>query len=271
MNIKLNGKEITTNENTLYSLCKSRGYIADENTVKIINGFQSASDTEINEGDEIVFIKKGVFPNRQELESMLCARHTPKVYEKVKNARVAVAGLGGLGSNIALNLARTGVGTLHLIDFDVVEPSNLNRQQYMIKHLGMKKTQAVKEQIEQINPFVRVIARNVKITEENCLEIFKDDFIVCEAFDNPLEKAMLVNKLLSERNDVYVVSASGMAGYFSSNSIKTRKISERFYLCGDMENEAKQGMGLMAPRVSVCAGHQSNMALKIILGDFNNE
>lgn len=271
MTVKLNGKDIATSEKTLYALCKSMGYADDENTVKIINGFQSSSDTEIKDGDEIVFIRKGVFPSEQELESMLCARHTPKVYEKVKNARVAVAGLGGLGSNIALNLARTGVGTLHLIDFDVVEPSNLNRQQYMIKHLGMKKAQAIKEQISQINPFVKVVTDDVKITEENCLDIFKDDFIVCEAFDNPLAKAMLVNKLLSERKDVYVVAASGMAGYFSSNSIKTRKISERFYLCGDTENEARQGMGLMAPRVSVCAGHQSNMALKIILGDFSNE
>lgn len=270
MKIILNGKEILTDNKDLFSLCKELEYLFDDSTVKIINGFQTSENVSITEDDQIVLIKKGVFPSEQELESMLCARHTPKVYEKVKNARVAVAGLGGLGSNIALNLARTGVGTLHLIDFDVVEPSNLNRQQYMIKHLGMKKTEAVKEQISQINPFVKVIEENIKVTEENCLEIFKNDHIVCEAFDNPLCKAMLANCLLPKRKDVHLISSSGMAGCFSSNDIVTKKVSDRFYICGDMKNEAKQGMGLMAPRVSVCAGHQSNMALRIILGDFES-
>lgn len=270
MKINLNGKEVSTDSKDLFGLCKAFGYLVDDTTVKIINGFQTAENVSLNQDDQVVLIKKGAFPSEQELASMLCARHTPKVYEKVKNARVAVAGLGGLGSNIALNLARTGVGTLHLIDFDVVEPSNLNRQQYTIKHLGMNKTKALKEQISQINPFVNVIEENIKVTEENCLEIFKDDCIVCEAFDNPDCKAMLANSLLTNRSDIYLISSCGMAGYFSSNSIITKKVSSRFFVCGDMESEAKQGMGLMAPRVAVCAGHQSNMALRIILGDFES-
>lgn len=89
-------------------------------------------------------------PDREEMESMLCARHTPHVYEKAKKARVAIAGLGGLGSNIAIMLARTGIGHLHLIDFDIVEPSNLNRQQYMVEHLGMYKTEALKDELQRM-------------------------------------------------------------------------------------------------------------------------
>ncbi len=270
MEIKLNGNTTNFKGETLFDLCRNFGFKEDETTVKIINGFQVSENTALKVKDEIVLIKKGEYPNEQEFECMLSARHTPKVYEKVKKSRVAVAGLGGLGSNIAINLARTGVGTLHLIDYDVVEPSNLNRQQYLIKHLGMEKTKALKEQIHDINPYVKVIVHNEKITEENCLRIFKDDFIICEAFDNPESKAMLVNKLLEKRKDVYIIASSGMAGYFSSNSIKTKKITDRFYVCGDMENSAKQGMGLMAPRVSVCAGHQSNMALRIILSEYES-
>ncbi len=88
-------------------------------------------------------------PPQDEFESLMCARHTPHVFEKVKSAKVAIAGLGGLGSNIAVNLARTGVGNLHLIDFDIVEPSNLNRQQYKVKHLGLYKTEALKNEIKR--------------------------------------------------------------------------------------------------------------------------
>ena len=104
--------------------------------VWIVEGFQTDENLSLKDGMTINWIQKGKMPDREEMESMLCARHTPHVYEKAKKARVAIAGLGGLGSNIAIMLARTGIGHLHLIDFDIVEPSNLNRQQYMVEHLA---------------------------------------------------------------------------------------------------------------------------------------
>lgn len=266
MYVKVNGKQVQTQARTLFALAREWCFDIKED-VLILNGYQVRREYVLSDGDEAVFIKKGQYPEKEELESMLCARHTPGIYEKVKNARVAVAGLGGLGSNIALNLARTGVGVLHLIDYDVVEPSNLNRQQYEIRHLGMRKTDALKEEISRINPFVQVLTTDAKITEQNCLRIFSEDTLVCEAFDDPNAKAMLVNTLLSGRKDVSVIGASGMAGFASSNTICTRQFGKRFYVCGDFESEAEPGMGLMAPRVAVCAGHQSNMALRLILGD----
>lgn len=136
MKIYINGKSIETDVLTLDNL-RNKHYSNNENLVTIINGFQTSDDVTINENDEIFFIKKGKMPSKDEFERLMCARNTPHVFEKVKSAKVAIAGLGGLGSNIAINLARTGVGHLHLIDFDIVEPSNLNRQQYKIKHLGM--------------------------------------------------------------------------------------------------------------------------------------
>ena len=208
-------------------------------------------------------------PDKREIENVLSMRHTQEVFEKLKNARVAVAGLGGLGSNIALMLVRAGVGTLHLIDFDEVDLSNLNRQQYFICHLGLYKTDAIKDEISRINPYINIITDCVKVTDDNIDSLFKDDNVICEAFDNPDCKAMLVNRILETRKDAYIVAASGMAGTEKSNTIITRKITDRFYLCGDETSGAVKGNGLMSPRVTICAAHQANAILRIILGKFD--
>ncbi|GAA0178369.1 thiamine biosynthesis protein ThiF [Clostridium sediminicola] len=209
---------------------------------------------------------KDSMPSEDELESMMMARHTPNVHNKIKKSKVAVAGLGGLGSNIAVMLARIGVGELLLVDFDVVELSNLNRQCYNISHIGMPKTLALKKQIEEINPFINVYTHNIKVTKENVSTLLNGYHIICEAFDNPEAKSMLVNVALEELTGTKIVAASGMAGYGSSNLIKTTKPMKGLYVCGDMKNEAKIGQGLMAPRVQICAGHQANMVLRLLLG-----
>lgn len=204
--------------------------------------------------------------NREELENVMMSRHTPGVHHKLKQGRVAIAGLGGLGSNIAIMLARIGVGQLLLVDFDIVEPSNLNRQSYNIGHLGMPKTTALEKQIAEINPFIQVETQNIKVTEDNVRELFRGYDLICEAFDKPEAKAMLINVGLEQLPDAKIVAASGMAGYDSSNLIKTVRRMNRFYLCGDFENGAEIGRGLMAPRVQICAGHQANMVLRLLLG-----
>lgn len=265
MKIKINGKEYETKSTTLFSL-KNECNKNSLNIIVILNGFQTDEDLKLNDGDEIFFIKKGEMVSEVELQSLMCARHTPKVYEKFKKAKVAIAGLGGLGSSIAVNLARTGIGNLHLIDFDIVEPSNLNRQAYKIKHLGLFKTEALKSEIAEINPYINVTYDTVKVNENNITSLFKDDDIICEAFDDPETKAMFVNKILEIFPEKQIICGSGMAGYESSNSIITKKISSNFYICGDNVTNAQVGRGLMAPRVAICAGHQSNMVLRLILG-----
>lgn len=265
MKITLNGKNYDTKCNSINELCDTLSKKI-EKTAIIVNSLPMKDNRALQENDEVFLIDKDIMPTKEELSAMLYARHTPEVHKIIQKSRVAVAGLGGLGSHIAVSLARTGVGCLHLIDFDVVEASNLNRQQYRICHLGMPKTDALKDEIMQMNPFVKIICHNIKINESNIFEVFKDDTIICEAFDDPKAKAVLVNGILTNFNDKKIVAASGMAGFDSSNSIVTRKISERFYLCGDGVTEAKEGRGLMAPRVSICAGHQANMILRLILG-----
>lgn len=263
MKIVLNGV-ITSTEST--TLLKLRDSCFSEECITILNGFQTSEDMQIHDGDTVSIIKKGVMPSYDELESMMTARHTPRVHQKVKKAKVAICGLGGLGSNIAVMLARTGVGFLKLIDFDIVEPSNLNRQNYYVKHLGMFKTDALSQQIKDINPFIQVESETVKITSQNAQRILDGYDYICEAFDNPESKAMLVETVLSKLTDKKIVCGSGMAGFESSNKIVTRSPIKNLYISGDSENEAKPGNGLMAPRVSVCAGHQANMILRLIMG-----
>ncbi|MCI6007473.1 sulfur carrier protein ThiS adenylyltransferase ThiF [Oscillospiraceae bacterium LCP25S3_E10] len=267
MNITLNGENFATNAHCVSGLSKESLFTPE--WVVIVNGFQISEDTPIKDGDSVFIIPKGTLPGKEQLEAMLMARHTPKVHTKVKKASVAVMGLGGLGSNIVLQLARTGIGSLHLIDYDVVEPSNLNRQQYMIKHLGMLKTEALKEQIQQVNPYVNVKTTAVKLTEDNIIEYIKHSDVICEAFDKPECKAMAVNAVLENLPDKYMVASSGMAGLESSNAIATRKIGSRLYICGDGVTAAKQSCGLMAPRVSICAGHMANMILRIITENYD--
>jgi sulfur carrier protein ThiS adenylyltransferase len=233
--------------------------------IVVLNGFIISDDIALKENDKLTLIKRGEVPTKEELESLMIARHTPGVHEKINKAFVGIVGLGGLGSNIAVSLARLGIGKLLLVDFDVVEPSNLNRQQYFVKHIGMLKTDAMKEIISEINPFVKVDTKNVFIDENNITDILANVDIVVEAFDNPKSKATLINTLLQKMPQKYIVGASGMAGYFSNNTIVTKKVRNNFYLIGDGISEAKPGCGLMAPRVSIAAGHQANTVLRIIM------
>lgn len=202
----------------------------------------------------------------EQIREALCLRHTEAVQKKLSAARTAVAGLGGLGSHIAFFLARIGVGHLHLIDFDRVDLSNLNRQQYRLCHLGLYKAEALREELLELNPYLHITADCVKVDEENLKELFTGEEIICEAFDRPEQKAMLANGILEYFPEKKLVAASGMAGFGGSNRIRTRKITKNFYLCGDQESEALPGAGLMAPRVALCAAHQANAAVSLILG-----
>ncbi|MCY7008696.1 sulfur carrier protein ThiS adenylyltransferase ThiF [Fusobacterium simiae] len=198
-------------------------------------------------------------------EEDLLQRNVKGLAKKLKMAKVCILGLGGLGSNVAVLLARAGIGHLKLVDFDVVEASNLNRQQYRISHINMKKIEALKEIIKEINPFVEVDILNIKVSKENIHSIVGDIKIIVEAFDRAETKAMAIEELLS--NNKIVVSASGMAGLGSSNEIITRKIKENFYLIGDNYSDYEEYSGIMSTRVMLCASHQANIVLRLILGE----
>ncbi|AMD95555.1 sulfur carrier protein ThiS adenylyltransferase ThiF [Leptotrichia sp. oral taxon 847] len=199
-------------------------------------------------------------------EEDLLKRNVKGTFEKLKKTKICILGLGGLGSNVAALLARAGIGYLKLVDFDVVEASNLNRQQYRVSHIGMKKTKAIKNIIKEINPFVKVDILDTKVDKENISSIVKDIKIIVEAFDRAETKAMAIEKLLTNKNKI-VVSASGMAGLGSSNEIITRRVRDNFYLIGDNYSDYEEYSGIMSTRVMICAAHQANMALRLILGE----
>lgn len=199
-------------------------------------------------------------------ESEIVKRCTPGICEKLKKVRVGIAGAGGIGSNVAVSLARSGIGEITIVDFDKVEASNLNRQQYFIDDIGKYKVYALKEIIKRINPYVNVNSFVDKLEDENIMSYFKDVDIVIEAFDNPHYKAILSNYVLINMSNKYLISSSGMAGYISSNEIKTKMIRDKFYICGDLENEVDDLSGVMAPRVTICANHIANMVIRIANG-----
>ena len=202
---------------------------------------------------------------REEMKEALAERHGRKTQEILARSGAAIAGLGGLGSNIAFSLARTGIGYLHLIDFDRVDITNLNSQQYFIHQIGMEKTEALKENLLQINPYLEIRTDCVKVEEGNIRELLTEDRYICEAFDKAENKAMLVNGVLEHFPEKYLVAASGMAGFGDSNRIRTRKVTDHFYLCGDETSDAEKGICLTAARAALCAAHQANMIVSLIL------
>ena len=209
-----------------------------------------------------------MMPSKDEWIKALNDRHGKDLQNKISSTTVGICGLGGLGSNIAIALARAGIGKLILIDFDKVDITNLHRQQYKASQVGMYKTEALRENLTEINPYLEIKLHTVCVTEENAKELLIDCDIICEAFDNAECKAMLTNLVLEKMPDKYLVAASGMAGMGSANSIHTRKVTKRFYLCGDEISDASDGIGLVSSRVMLCAAHQAHMVLRLIANEF---
>ena len=209
-----------------------------------------------------------MIPTKEEWTKALTERHGEELQNAFSSATVAVCGLGGLGSNIAISLARAGIGKLILCDFDRVDITNLHRQQYKASQIGMYKTDALADNLREIAPYIEIEVHTERITEENAVMLLNDADIICEAFDNAECKAMLTNTVLSELPDKYLVAASGMAGMGVTNSIKTRRITSRFYLCGDETSDVTDGIGLVAPRVALCAAHEAHTVLRILAKQF---
>jgi sulfur carrier protein ThiS adenylyltransferase len=202
---------------------------------------------------------------KKEIENLIFARHTPGVYKKMKEPTIGIAGAGGLGSNIAISLARTGIGRIIIADFDIIEPSNLNRQAFYLDQVGKVKVLALKENIKRINPYIKVVTHHKRVNAKNVISIFKEVDILIEAFDNPIEKTKLINAFSKKFPCKNIIMASGLAGYEPSNWIKTRKIGDYLYIVGDMKTEADIKKGTMSPRVGIAAHHQANLAVRLIM------
>lgn len=203
-------------------------------------------------------------PTREEMHAALVQRHSEGLQSYFDGAVVAICGLGGLGSHIAAALARAGVGRLILIDFDRVDVSNLHRQQYQASQVGRYKTEALAENLREMAPYITLTTYTEKITEENFEALLGEADVICEAFDDAEAKAMLAGGVLEKLPEKWLVAASGLAGLGAANAIQTRRMTERFYLCGDGVSDVADGMGLVASRVMLCAAHQAHAVLRIL-------
>ena len=247
---------------TLFDL---RDRIKPDADILILNGAVVEDNVLLSEGDSVSLIRRGETPSEDALEALMAARHTPGVHQKLKAVTVGIAGLGGLGSAIAAALARVGIGKLIVADFDVVEPSNLNRQYYFIDQIGLSKTEATVSNLRRINPYVGVEAHCVKLAPENIVSLFGEVDVMIEAFDRADQKAMLLQTFTAERPEVPFIGASGMAGYASGETIGIKQMGQNIYIVGDLETGARPGCGLMAPRVGIAAHMQANLALRLIV------
>ena len=244
-----------------------RGQVLPDADVLIANGAVVDADFALRDGDEVVLIRRGRTPTAEELETLMAARHTPGVHARLRHATVGVAGLGGLGSAVAVALARVGVGTLVLADFDVVEPSNLNRQQYFVDQLGLPKTEALAANLARINPHVKHRVHQTRVEPGNLESIFGGVDVLVEAFDRADQKAMLIEAFGALRPGTPLVAASGLAGHGDEATLRVQRVGRSLFVVGDQVSAAEPGRGLMAPRVGIAAHMQANLVVRLLLGD----
>ena len=263
MKVSVNGNEIILAKPlNLYDLACFLNMEAD---VFIVNSFPKDISYIVKENDNISLIKKGVMPAKEHLEHLLCCRQGKNITDILKNSKVVICGCGGLGSHVAISLARTGLGNIKLIDFDVVEPSNINRQYYFIDQIGRYKTDALKENINKINPYIHVETKNVMLDNENIINEVAGFQVIVECFDNTKSKLMLMENCIKKLPHSFIIGASGVAGYFDTDIIKIKKLGKNILIVGDFENEASEDLPLMAPRVTACASIQANETIKYLL------
>ncbi len=265
MRILLNERECEIADGAPLDAVRAR--VAPGADVLIVNGAVVDGAHQLHDGDHVVLITRGVQPSTQELDALMAARHTPGVHAVMKRSCVGIAGLGGLGSTVAIALARMGVGRLMLVDFDLVEPSNLNRQQYFVDQVGQPKAHALAATLARVNPCVRCEAHVARVTPDSLAALFSGADVLIEAFDRADQKAMLATHWPRLYPDVPLVMASGVAGTGPATTIGVRQCGRALYIVGDMESAAQPGRGLMAPRVGIAAHMQAALAVRLLLGD----
>ena len=207
--------------------------------------------------------------SEQETYALLVQRHGEERQEKFARACVGIAGLGGLGSHVAIHLARLGVGRIILADFDVVDETNLHRQHYTNRDIGQEKNEALLRQLREINPYIEYEGHHVRLDSNNIPFIFSMCDIICEAFDSPTEKAMLTECVLTQMVKPVLVGANGMAGIGSPNEMVVKHPMQRYYVCGDGKSDVLEMNTLFAPRVALCAAQQATVIMQLILKELN--
>jgi len=201
--------------------------------------------------------------DKNRFEEALCGTFGAENLSKIQQVRIGIAGAGGLGSNCAVNLVRSGFRHFVIVDFDVIDYSNLNRQFYFYNQVGRPKVEALRENLLAINPDLHLETSQQKIEEHNVDSIFQKCDIIIEAFDQAQYKKMIVEHYVN--SDKFVVSASGIAGWSNSDDLKTHKIKDNLYIVGDLLSGVSKALPPCAPKVSIAAAKQSNVILNYVV------
>ncbi len=188
-----------------------------------------------------------------------------EIEDHLRKFRVGIAGAGGLGSNCAAALARAGIGTLVLSDFDIVDPGNLSRQFYFTSQVGMEKTSALKKNLIRIRPETKIIIHHTKLNKTNIPVVFAGCDVIVEAFDKAEMKEMLIKTVQQIMPGIPLVVGSGLAGWGKSDKLRCRKIDETLYVCGDELTETSDELPPMAPRVGIVANMQADTVVEILM------
>lgn len=204
--------------------------------------------------------------SKAQLSKTLQARIGAANLKKLERPVIAIAGVGGIGSFVALLLAKTGIENFIIADKDEVSLSDINRQAYSLNHVGKPKTKAIAQIIKQVNPYAKITAFNGMVTKQTVKKIFGGADILIEGFDSPKAKAMLLTSFLKECPGKPVITACGVVGFESCSLLRQTTVADNLYAVGDMENECSAKISLAAPRVAASAGMMANLAVRIILG-----
>lgn len=181
---------------------------------------------------------------------------------RIQSKHIGIGGAGGLGSNVAMILVRTGFTNLEILDQDVIEPSNLNRQQYFLNEIGRSKVLTLEERLLQINPEVNIIVHETHWTPENGQNYFPNCDIVVEAFDHAEHKYKFVD-FYQDRTH-FVISGNGMAGLIEKEPMRMQKLGN-VYFVGDASTDTHLGHPPLAPRVTQCAAMMAEIILDLTL------
>jgi sulfur carrier protein ThiS adenylyltransferase len=182
---------------------------------------------------------------------------------RLGSARVGIAGAGGLGSNVAVHLVRSGICRLVIADCDHVTASNLNRQFFFLDQVGMQKARALEINLKRINPDIDLQGRTVRLDAGNVKAVFEGCHIIVEALDGAADKKMMADAFMTDPR--MLVCASGIGGWGHSDRIRTRCIRDGFYLIGDGQSEISANMPPTAAIVGLAAAKQADVVVEEIL------
>jgi sulfur carrier protein ThiS adenylyltransferase len=196
--------------------------------------------------------------------------HDKAVLKALSGATVAIAGAGGLGSNCAAALARSGIGKLIICDFDRINPANLNRQYYFLDQIGQFKVNALNQTLNRINPFSTYEVHPVRLDDILIRKLFANADLIIEAFDSAEQKQMLIETWSDSFPEKPLIIASGLGGFGRNEDIR-QKHSGNLYLIGDETSDVSQGFMPLAPRVCIVANMQANLAVELLVNKFSGK